>query len=149
MPSFTLPILTDLVHRWNSYNHYSCSPNESIIHSNAQALVDLGLQGMGYHFVTVDCGWTLPNRTANGTLTPNSARFPSGYPALSTFIHGLGLGFGVYSDAGVKMCMTGEPEQVGSLCSLSNCLKREPEADWVQSTNSGMQKHLLHGGQTF
>ncbi|TID24176.1 carbohydrate-binding module family 35 protein [Venturia nashicola] len=100
---------------WNSYNHYSCSPNESIIHSNAQALVDLGLQAVGYHFVTVDCGWTLPNRSDDGTLTPNPARFPSGYPALSDFIHGLGLGFGVYSDAGVKMCMTGQPEQVGSL----------------------------------
>ncbi|KAE9987546.1 hypothetical protein EG327_003791 [Venturia inaequalis] len=100
---------------WNSYNHYSCAPNESIIHSNAQALVDLGLQAVGYHYVTVDCGWTLPQRGANGTLTPNPARFPSGYPALSKFIHDLGLGFGVYSDAGIKMCMTGEPEQVGSL----------------------------------
>ncbi|TVY50818.1 putative alpha-galactosidase D [Lachnellula cervina] len=100
---------------WNSYNHYSCSPNESIVHSNAQALVDLGLQAQGYHFVTVDCGWTLPDRTANGTMTWNAAIFPSGFPALGTFLHNLGLGFGVYSDAGIQMCMTGEPAQVGSL----------------------------------
>ncbi|QDS73740.1 hypothetical protein FKW77_004773 [Venturia effusa] len=100
---------------WNSYNHYSCSPNESIIHSNAQALVDLGLKAVGYHFVTVDCGWTVPKRSASGTLMPNPARFPSGYPALSDFIHSLGLGFGVYSDAGVKTCMVGEPQQAGSL----------------------------------
>ncbi|KAE9370177.1 carbohydrate-binding module family 35 protein [Stipitochalara longipes BDJ] len=105
----------DNEYRWNSYNHYSCSPNESIIHSNAQALVDLGLQPLGYHYVTVDCGWTLPNRTKNGTLTWNPARFPSGYPALGEFIHGLGLGFGVYQDAGTQTCMTGEPVQVGSL----------------------------------
>ncbi|PWY75477.1 glycoside hydrolase [Aspergillus heteromorphus CBS 117.55] len=26
---------------WNTYNHYSCSPNESIVYSNAKALVDL------------------------------------------------------------------------------------------------------------
>ncbi|KAL3417193.1 alpha-galactosidase [Phlyctema vagabunda] len=100
---------------WNSYNHYSCSPNESIIHSNAEALVSLGLKDLGYHYVTTDCGWTLPNRTEEGTLTWNPERFPSGYYALGEFIHGLGLGFGVYSDAGVKMCMTGEPEQAGSL----------------------------------
>ncbi|KAJ8068973.1 hypothetical protein OCU04_002653 [Sclerotinia nivalis] len=100
---------------WNSYNHYSCSPNETIIHSNAQALVSLGLSALGYHYVTVDCGWTLPDRTSAGTLTWNPERFPSGYPALGTFIHGLGLGFGVYSDAGVQMCMTGTPAQVGSL----------------------------------
>ncbi|TVY23780.1 putative alpha-galactosidase D [Lachnellula hyalina] len=100
---------------WNTYNHYSCSPNETIVHSNAQALVDLGLQAQGYHFVTVDCGWTLPDRLANGTMTWNSAIFPSGFPALGIFVHNLGLGFGVYSDAGIQMCMTGTPAQVGSL----------------------------------
>lgn len=102
--------------RWNSYNHYSCSPNESIVHSNAQALVDLGLKTSGYHYATVDCGWTLPARAADGTITWNPALFPSGYPALGDFIHGLGLKFGVYSDGGVQMCMTGTPAQVGSLC---------------------------------
>ncbi|RDW66999.1 alpha-galactosidase-1 [Coleophoma crateriformis] len=100
---------------WNSYNHYSCSPNESIIHSNAQALVDFGLDTLGYHYVTIDCGWTLPNRTANGTLTWSPERFPNGYPAMGEFIHSLGLGFGVYSDGGVQMCMTGDPVQTGSL----------------------------------
>ncbi|KAH6666909.1 glycoside hydrolase superfamily [Halenospora varia] len=100
---------------WNSYNHYSCSPNETIIHSNAQALVDLGLKAKGYDTVTVDCGWTLPSRLANGTLTWNPALFPNGYFALGQFIHGLGLKFGVYSDGGVQMCMTGSPAQVGSL----------------------------------
>lgn len=78
--------------------------------------MSLGLSALGYHYVTVDCGWTLPNRTSDGTLTWNPARFPSGYPALGDFIHGLGLGFGVYSDAGVQMCMVGNPAQVGSLC---------------------------------
>jgi alpha-galactosidase len=65
--------------------------------------------------VTVDCGWTLPNRTAAGALTWNPARFPSGYPALGTFVHGLGLKFGVYSDGGIEDCMTGSPVQAGSL----------------------------------
>src|ERR1700710_40664 len=105
-------------YRWNSYNYYSCAPNETIIHSNAQALVDLGLKDRGYHYVTVDCGWTLPSRTAQGTMTWNPQRFPSGYPALGDFLHGLGLGFGVYSDGGAQMCMTGDPVQVGSLCAL-------------------------------
>ncbi|PQE30227.1 alpha-galactosidase D protein [Rutstroemia sp. NJR-2017a WRK4] len=105
---------------WNSYNHYSCAPNETIVHSNAQALKDLGLADLGYNYITVDCGWTLPNRTANGTLTWNPARFPSGGGAtLGNFVHGLGLKFGVYSDAGTQMCMTGDPVQAGSL--YDNC----------------------------
>lgn len=78
--------------------------------------MDLGLKDRGYSYATVDCGWTLPNRTANGTLTWNPDRFPDGYFVLGDFIHSLGLGFGVYSDAGIQMCMTGEPAQAGSLC---------------------------------
>lgn len=100
---------------WDSYNHYSCSPNESIIMSNAQALVDLGLADLGYTYAITDCGWTIPDRTANGTITWNATLFPSGFPALGEFIHSIGLGFGVYSDAGIQMCMTGGVNQTGSL----------------------------------
>lgn len=107
---------------WNSYNHYSCSPNESVILSNANALVNLGLLELGYSFATTDCGWTIPERTANGTLTWNETLFPRGFPALGEAIHGLGLKFGVYSDAGVQMCMTGGVNQTGSLC--ESCLSR-------------------------
>jgi len=106
--------------RWNSYNHYNCYPNESIIKSNAQALVDLGLAELGYTYVTIDCGWTMPNRTSLGTLQWNPKYFPSGFPQLGRFIHGLGLKFGVYSDAGIQMCSAGaEQVQAGS---LSECL---------------------------
>ncbi|CAG8972131.1 hypothetical protein HYALB_00008136 [Hymenoscyphus albidus] len=100
---------------WNSYNHYSCSPNEKIIKSNAQALVDLGLQALGYNYVVVDCGWTVPDRATDGQLQPNPDLFPSGYKALGDWLHKLDLKFGVYQDAGIKTCMTGQPDQAGSL----------------------------------
>ncbi|KAJ6076029.1 hypothetical protein N7499_008010 [Penicillium canescens] len=99
---------------WNTYNHYSCSPNEKIVRSNAKALVDLGLEKLGYRYVTTDCGWTVANRLANGSLTWNETLFPSGFPALGEYIHDLGLLFGVYEDAGIKTCTTGI-EQAGSL----------------------------------
>ncbi|KAF2099741.1 putative alpha-galactosidase D [Rhizodiscina lignyota] len=100
---------------WNTYNHYACLPNETIVLSNAQALVDLGLNDVGYYYVTTDCGWTVSERTDNGTLTWNASLFPSGLPEMGRKIHELGLGFGVYSDAGVQMCMNGLPNQTGSL----------------------------------
>lgn len=100
---------------WNTYNHYSCSPTEAIVHSNTQALQSLGLQALGYNYVTVDCGWTLPDRFPNGTLQANPAIFPSGFPALGEFVHSLGFKFGVYSTGGIMDCMTGEPQQAGSL----------------------------------
>lgn len=100
------------------YNAYSCSPNETVIHSNSDALVSLGLADLGYPYVTTDCGWNLPERAANGELKWNEERFPSGFPALGKHIHDLDLLFGVYSNSGIKMCMIGEPEQAGSLCGV-------------------------------
>lgn len=38
-------------------------------------------------------------------------------PSLGDYIHGLGLLFGVYEDAGIETCGTGIP-QAGSLCEL-------------------------------
>ncbi|KAJ5771170.1 uncharacterized protein N7511_003221 [Penicillium nucicola] len=99
---------------WNTYNHYSCSPNETIVRSNAKALVDLGLDKLGYRYVTIDCGWTVADRLANGSLIWNESLFPSGFPAIGDYIHDLGLLFGVYEDAGIKTCDTGI-EQMGSL----------------------------------
>ncbi|KAJ6111464.1 hypothetical protein N7523_007525 [Penicillium sp. IBT 18751x] len=121
---------------WNSYNHYSCAPNESIVHSNAKALVDLGLADLGYRYVTTDCGWTIADRTANGSLTWNETIFPSGFPALGEYIHSLGLLFGVYEDAGIRTCQT-NMEQAGSL--YDNCFSDAatgyPNVQYTPSTS--------------
>lgn len=85
------------------------------MHSNAQALVDLGLASLGYRYVTTDCGWTVANRLANGSLTWDATLFPSGFPALGQHLHDLGLLFGVYQDAGILLCGS-PPNQTGSLC---------------------------------
>lgn len=73
---------------------------------NARGLVDLGLADLGYTIVTTDCGWPSQNRTSSGQITWNPSLFPSGFPALGEFIHGLGLKFGVYSGGGVWECDT-------------------------------------------
>ncbi|KAJ5819572.1 hypothetical protein N7474_005163 [Penicillium riverlandense] len=131
---------------WNTYNHYSCSPNESIVHSNAKALVDLGLAPLGYRYVTTDCGWTVLDRTSDGSLTWNHTLFPSGFPALGQFIHSLGLFFGVYEDAGIRSCQTTIP-QAGSLYhephdaatfaswQVDSLKSGYPDADYTPSTS--------------
>lgn len=89
---------------WNSYNSYSCSPAEEKIKTSAQGLVDLGLDKVGYNFVTVDCGWPARDRDSEGRLQWNETLFPSGGKALGDFLHSLGLGFGLYSGAGYLQC---------------------------------------------
>ncbi len=120
---------------WNSYNHYTCVPNASIIESNAKALKDLGLADLGYYYVTTDCGWTSPYRTKAGKLTWNETMFPDGFPALGDYIHSLDLGFGVYSDSGTLMCMAGLPNQTGSL------YHEETDADTFAEWGAGLLKY--------
>lgn len=79
-------------------------PGMQIMRTNAQGLVTLGFTALGYKTVTTDCGWASPNRTADGQITWRPKLFPSGFPALGEFLHGLGLEFGVYSGAGVWEC---------------------------------------------
>ncbi|KAH8719190.1 alpha-galactosidase precursor [Phaeosphaeriaceae sp. PMI808] len=98
---------------WNSYNTWSCSPSEAKIKQSAEGLIKLGLDKVGYNFVTVDCGWNSRDRDAQGRLQWNSALFPSGGKALGDFIHGLGLDFGLYSGAGYLQC--GSTDLPGSL----------------------------------
>ena len=43
-------------------------------------------------------------RDTDGNIQPDPARFPSGMKALADYVHGLGLKFGLYSDAGTQTC---------------------------------------------
>ncbi|KAH6632928.1 glycoside hydrolase superfamily [Boeremia exigua] len=89
---------------WNSYNSYSCSPSEEKIKHSTDGLIALGLDKLGYNFITVDCGWPSRDRSPEGKLQWNETLFPSGGKALGDYIHGLGLDFGLYSGAGYLQC---------------------------------------------
>lgn len=99
---------------WNSYNAYSCNPNETIIKENAQGLIDTGLAALGYQYVTPDCGWNAPGRDSQGRLQWDTKLFPSGGQGIGNYLHGLGLKFGAYSGGGHFMCgSTNLPASLG------------------------------------
>ena len=89
---------------WNDWAHYQCGETEQTIEQNAQALVTSGLAAAGYNTVTVDDCWMASTRDAGGDLQANPTSFPDGMAALGTYIHGLGLKFGIYEDAGYETC---------------------------------------------
>ncbi|KAL4949819.1 alpha-galactosidase D [Aspergillus filifer] len=99
---------------WNTYNEYNCFPNESIVHLNAEALIETGLADLGYRYVTVDCGWGVEERLPNGSFTWNETLFPSGFPALGNYLHERDLLFGAYGDSGILLCGS-PPNNTGSL----------------------------------
>lgn len=57
----------------------------------------------GYYYIILDDCWS-NGRTSNGTLQANATKFPDGIPAVAEKIHGMGLGWGMYSSAGKYTC---------------------------------------------
>jgi alpha-galactosidase len=88
---------------WNSWNKFACNVNESVVRDTADAMVTSGMRDAGYRYVVVDDCWAGP-RDADGFITADPQRFPSGIKALADYVHSRGLKFGIYSDAGRLTC---------------------------------------------
>jgi alpha-galactosidase len=96
---------------WNSWNKFGCNVSESMIKGIADAMVSSGMKDVGYRYVNIDDCWQI-SRDGSGTIVAESSRFPGGMAALGTYIHNLGLKYGVYSDRGSKTC-AGRPGSGG------------------------------------
>jgi alpha-galactosidase len=88
---------------WNSWNKFACDVNEKIVRATADAMGSTGMRDAGYQYVVIDDCWHGP-RDADGFITADPQRFPSGMKALGDYIHSKGLKFGIYSDAGRQTC---------------------------------------------
>jgi len=89
---------------WNSWNKFGCQISEQLIRETADAMVSSGMQAAGYRYLNIDDCWEAPTRDANGNLTTDSTRFPSGMKALADYVHSKGLKIGIYSSAGTGTC---------------------------------------------
>lgn len=88
---------------WSSWNTYHVNINDSLIKRQADAMVALGLDDVGYRYVNIDDGY-FGGRGENGKLKIHSVRFPKGLKPVVDHIHSLGLKAGIYSDAGRNTC---------------------------------------------
>ena len=104
---------------FNPYNHmkasgYTFNPNETTIRATAAALKSSGLQALGYTYVNLDAGWSLPARDAQGRPQPNASRYPNlASGKLASWLHSEGFKFGIYSDSGTLHCGGGGPGGLG------------------------------------
>ncbi len=96
---------------WNSWNTFGANINEKLIMEMADMIVSAGYKDAGYEYVIIDDCWSLKERV-DGKLVADPALFPHGMKALSDYIHGKGLKFGMYSCAGFKTC-AGYPSSYG------------------------------------
>ena len=61
------------------------------------------LNRLGYEFICIDDCWMAMERSENGSLVPDSEKFPNGIAKLADTIHGMGLKLGIYSSSGTKV----------------------------------------------
>jgi len=104
---------------WNSWvtcedegcTHDFC--NEAEVKSVATAMQDNGMQALGYTYVNLDDCWVALERTAEGKLTWDAGRFPSGLPSLISWLHERNFRFGLYTSAGNATCSSGGRPSAG------------------------------------
>lgn len=88
---------------WDNWNAFGCAVSSTLLLGTATRMSEIGLKDAGYHYVVLDDCWS-NGRTANGTLQADLTKFPQGMKAVGDAIHDLGMGFGMYSDAGAYTC---------------------------------------------
>ena len=96
---------------WNSWNKIGCNVAEDSVKKAADAMVKSGMKDAGYQYIVIDDCWQV-SRDEDGNIVADPQKFPSGIKALADYVHGLGLKFGIYSDAGTKTC-AGRPGSRG------------------------------------
>ncbi len=87
---------------WNSWNAFGSGNTEALTKAMADRLIELGLDKLGYEYMVLDDGCYKSSRV-NGRLA-NNEKFPSGFRALSDYMHERGLKFGMYNDIGTNLC---------------------------------------------
>ncbi len=88
---------------WSSWNTYRVNISDTLIMSQADAMVAKGLKDVGYSYINIDDGF-FGYRDEEGEMHPHPHRFPRGMKAVADYIHSLGLKAGIYSDAGAITC---------------------------------------------
>ena len=97
---------------WNSFNHFGCAIDETLVQETADAMVNSGMAAVGYQYINIDDCWMASTRDANDNLQGDPQKFPHGMKAVADYVHSKGLKLGLYLDRGVKTC-SGYPGSYG------------------------------------
>eukprot|EP00698_Gefionella_okellyi_P014906 TRINITY_DN415_c0_g1_i1.p1 TRINITY_DN415_c0_g1~~TRINITY_DN415_c0_g1_i1.p1 ORF type:complete len:409 (-),score=80.08 TRINITY_DN415_c0_g1_i1:32-1258(-) len=87
-----------------------CTEDE--IKSVANAMIDNGMQALGYDYINLDDCWA-DHRDAQGNIVEDMSRFPTGIANTIAWLHARNFRFGLYTDAGLYTCSSGQrPHQI-------------------------------------
>jgi len=97
---------------WNDWNAFGCNVSAALVEQTADTIVSSGMKDAGYDYVNIDDCWMEPQRSADGHLVPDPAKFPDGIKAVADYVHSKGLKLGIYETAGTNTC-AGYPGSLG------------------------------------
>lgn len=86
---------------WSTWYGFGCNISDTTVRAQADALIQSGMQAVGYQYVNIDDCWQ-GHRDEKGYIHPNS-NFPD-MKALGDYLHSRGLKFGIYSTPGPRTC---------------------------------------------
>lgn len=90
---------------WLSWNVVEGDISENVIRTVADAMVDSRLSDLGYRYLVIDDLWHADAReSGTDKPLPDARKFPNGVKPAADYVHGKGLKFGIYSDAGSRTC---------------------------------------------
>lgn len=97
---------------YNTWDDFRCTDlTAENIKKVAAAMVENGLDQVGYKYVNVDDCWAV-SRRKDGTIVEDPRTFPDGMGAVVDAVHAHGLKFGIYTDRGTATC-EGRPGSQG------------------------------------
>jgi alpha-galactosidase len=98
---------------WSSWSSFHEGISTALIEAQATAMHNT-LQRYGYQYVNIDAGW-YNGVDQYGRDAPDTTKFPTGIPALASYVHKLGLKFGVYLVPGIpKAALTANSQILGT-----------------------------------
>jgi len=89
---------------YNTYNAYSCRPNQTIVRTEIEALANAGFVTAGYKLFNLDCGWQGYKRQQNGSIIYDDRAFPGGIAPLSQLANSRGMDWAMYTNQGTFSC---------------------------------------------
>jgi alpha-galactosidase len=140
---------------WSSWSFIRRDPTAVNIEAQAQALVSSGLARVGYDYVNVDDYWYQcpgsqgPAVDANGRWVANTTEFPNGIAAVASYVHNLGLKFGIYVTPGVsKQAVVQDSPILGTNDTVDDFATTRSEANYNCGGMVGI-KYSDPGAQAF
>jgi hypothetical protein len=96
---------------WSSWSFIRYYPTEAALKAQAKAMHDSGLQNHGFEYMNLDDFYYLnPAQTVDqyGRWVVKANTFPDGMAALASYVHSLGLKFGIYVTPGIPVAAYNE-----------------------------------------